>query len=234
MTQNQYNCLYQFNEAGLEQFIHVMNLKEDDSTIDPISPKYTSPVSRTGKFEVVNFENTKEMSKAILDSFGDTFKIDILYQTGVWAWLSFVLRDQICGFDKNGIRKSIAKSRWYPRGISNWSDYSRHAVRTPVSLYHDFGDDVDHILCSKLDTHGDIREQIIGRMSLIQRVIQQAAKRLYYDGKGKVKGGVSGKLGGSVSRFGKVTRQLEITYELMDLDVEGLLRLLPPEFDKYK
>ena len=87
-----------------------------------------------------------------------------------------------------------------------------------------------------LRRHGDILEQLGGTQSVIRsRPVIAEAARLYSDPiSGRPKKGVAGKGGGSVRRFARVLRQLDLTFDADLMPPGGLGAVLPSEFDVWK
>lgn len=87
-----------------------------------------------------------------------------------------------------------------------------------------------------LRRHGDILEQLGGTQSIIRsKAIIAEAASLYSDPiTGRPKKGAAGKGGGSIRRFARVLRQLDLTFDPELLPAGGLSRILPDEFSSWK
>jgi hypothetical protein len=87
-----------------------------------------------------------------------------------------------------------------------------------------------------LRRHGDILEQLGGTQSIIRsRPIIAEASRLYSDPlSGRPRKGAAGKGGGSIRRFARVLRQLDLTFDPELMPPGGLSAILPVEFDGWK
>jgi len=157
---------------------------------------------------------------------------------GLWAWLALLWFDQLCPPDKTGQRKPGERARWIPEVDASWG-YYRHLLRGPYliySLYKDSIGDAMCLLCQPLHRPGDVVEQLASRQSLVtSRALIGAATRLYYDNRknGLVRG-ASGKGRGSPRRLAEVAMQFDRTFDLHTIDTEGLLKLLPREFDGFR
>jgi hypothetical protein len=115
-------------------------------------------------------------------------------------------------------------------------------VRTPWQLYKEHGTNSRFLLMSATDSadplrrHGDILEQLGGTQSIIRsKAIIAEASSLYSDPiSGRPKKGAAGKGGGSIRRFARVLRQLDLTFDPELLPPGGLSKILPDEFGSWK
>lgn len=70
---------------------------------------------------------------------------------------------------------------------------------------------------------------------MFSKTFQHVARSLYFDDvSGKLKRGAGSKGPGSPRRLAKVRQQLDVTWELEDLDHERDLEMLPTEFERFK
>jgi hypothetical protein len=159
---------------------------------------------------------------------------------GLWTWLAIYLFDQLCPVASDGKRKLDKQYRYVLS--SDYRHYYRHLVRTPWQLCRDHGPNSRFLLLASNDSteplrrHGDILEQLGGTQSIIRsRPIIAEASRLYSDPlSGRPKKGAAGKGGGSIRRFARVLRQLDLTFDAELMPSGGLGAILPGEFDGWK
>ena len=228
-----YKSLYKLTPAGVTRYRSVMSGSLPDSSLDPVSEEFAVPIPSTKPFRVRRFQTSKEMAQSVIAAFEDGYSPCMNDWSSMWNWLSFVLRDQIIPFDGKGVRKKLDEPRWFAGGIKEHPKAYRNAVRMSVLLYHSFGNDVDHLLCSKPNSHPDIREQFTSWSDMMLSVLQKVGKKLYFDrASGKLKKS-TGRGSGSPRRFVVVLRQLDITYDLSDVGYEKMLKMLPREFDRF-
>ena len=70
---------------------------------------------------------------------------------------------------------------------------------------------------------------------MFSKTFQHVARSLYFDDvNGKLKRGAGGKGPGSPRRLAKVRQQLNVTWEVEDLDYETIIGMLPDEFERFK
>lgn len=230
-----FNALYEFTETGLDAYNRVFTGQLDAAAIDLKDSDLVSRIAGTDGIKIAEFDTTKKMAMAVLDGLGSADLYELLPRTGLWAWLTFVLRDQLFKHDKTGNWKVGEIHRWYPSDPNDWQKGQRHLVRMPVLLAHTLGDDADHLLCGAPSVLPEIREQLTSQQDMFNDAFQQVARALYFDdSKGRLKRGAGGKTGGTPRRLAKVRQQLDVTWDLEDLQVEKIIARLPAEFERFK
>jgi hypothetical protein len=81
----------------------------------------------------------------------------------------------------------------------------------------------------------EIREQLTSQQDMFHPEFQKAARNLYFDeNKSALKRGAGGKGAGTPRRLAKLRSQLDVTWNLFDLDAEHIVSLLPKEFNRFK
>jgi len=156
---------------------------------------------------------------------------------GVWAWLALFWFDQLCPAGTDGSRKPGERARWVP-SFDEARRYYRHLLLGPYLIYKRYADDPDAamaLLCTKLQAPGDIVEQFVSRPQLVTCPAAVAvATKLYHVPNGTFRRGAAGKDGGSARRLADVLMQFDKTYDLYALTADGLMNLLPREFDRFR
>lgn len=87
-----------------------------------------------------------------------------------------------------------------------------------------------------LSIHGEILEQFGGRQRVVgSKPIIRAANAIYLDpATGRPRKGVAGAGPGASLRFGKVVRQLDLTFDPEVMSTDEFIEVLPKEFAKWK
>ena len=157
---------------------------------------------------------------------------------GLWAWLTLFYWDSVCPLDA-GRRMPSERARYIPEPHA-WR-YYRHLLAGPYLITEAFQgrlDDAMIVLSGRVDAPGDFVGQLAARSELIQnRSIIAAATRLYFDrGQRTPKRGAApnSRRPGTLRRFVDVLEQLNLTYDLQAMDTEGIIDLLPAEFDPFR
>lgn len=228
-----YASIYEFNELGLNAFKRIFEGTLEEGAIDPTDAHYVSRVSGTKSFSDEPAETSKDVARRVLDCLGGNWQ-GYLPRTGIWAWLTFVLRDIVLPKDAQGNRKPGELHRWYPSDPGDYQKAQRHLVRMPTVLLGNLGTAADHLLCGAPPTLPEIREQLTSQQDMFNPEFQKAARALYYDEeKNGLKRGGGGKGAGTPRRLAKVRQQLDVTWNLFDLEAAQIIKLLPKEFDRF-
>ena len=92
------------------------------------------------------------------------------------------------------------------------------------------------LLGGPFGSHGEVVEQFASRLEIVtNRGLIESVTTLYWDTKGKkLRRGAGGKDAGSARRLADVLLQFDVTWDLYSLSADGLLGLLPREFDRFR
>jgi len=229
-----FSGIYEFDGKGLIAFKRVFEGLLDEEAISPTDPQFATRVPGTSSLSDATAATAKELASRILSSLGSDWQ-SLLPRPGIWAWLTFVLRDVVFPKDSHGNRRFGEVHRWYPSDPGDFQKAQRHLVRMPVVLLGNLGNLADHLLCGPPSTLPEIREQLTSQQDMFSPEFQKAARALYFDEtKCGLKRGGGGKSAGTPRRLAKVRQQLDVTWNLFDLDSDHILHLLPKEFERFK
>jgi hypothetical protein len=154
---------------------------------------------------------------------------------GLWAWLALLWFEQLAPPDAEGIRSPGERARWIPQ--MGWK-YYRHLVLGPYLIYATCRDDPRRAL-ALLHNPPHTPGELVGQLAATQDVAQcraaiSVATALYYDAERQtLRRGAGGSGPGSARRYRTILDQLDRTYDLHSISEEGLLALLPEEFDRF-
>lgn len=230
-----YNALYEFTSAGMEIFQKAMEGQLEESALNPTDTKLATRISGTAPFTPADWSTSKEMAQAIIDACGTVPLNTLLRSNGLWAWLAYVMRDEVYPRRADGMRKLGEVHRWLPASLDDFQKGQRHLIRMPVILLANYGANADHLLCGSPSVPGEVREQMTSQQDMFHSTIQAAARKLYFDDSiGNLRKGASGKNGGSARRFAQVRKQLDVTWDLFAISPEQFVAKLPAEFDRFK
>ena len=234
--------LRRLNETGIAQFAQY--LSEGAPAAQPVHllshPDTSEPLAVTIKLVQRDYPNRYELGRDLKMRLSSLDPAMISNDRGLWTWLALYLFDQLCPPGSDGRRKPDKQYRYILS--SDYRHYYRHLVRTPWQLSRDHGPNSRFLLLATNDAaaplrrHGDILEQLGGTQSIIRsRPIIAEASRLYSDPlSGRPKKGAAGKGGGSIRRFARVLRQLDLTFDAELMPPGSLSAVLPVEFDSWK
>jgi hypothetical protein len=234
--------LRRLNETGLAKFSEY--LAGGATEAPPLHllshPDTSEPVGATIKLVQRIFPNRFEFGRELNVRLGALDAASISNDRGLWTGLSLYFFEQLCPADEAGKRR-LSKEYQYVLS-SDYRHYYRHLVRTAWQLCRDHGSNSRFLLLATNDgpdplrRHGDILEQLGGTQRIIRsRPIIAEAARLYSDPiSGRPRKGAAGKGGGSIRRFARVVRQLDLTFDPENLPPGGLTTVLPAEFNTWK
>jgi hypothetical protein len=230
-----YSGLYELTPEGLQLFRRVMSGELAPTAIDSANTAHAKPVPGTRSFTVTSFPTAKAMALAICESLGKISPQALAANTGLWAWLTYVMADVLFQ-KKNGQWQLKEVHRWFPSPPNDYQKAQRHLVRMPVLLWSSLGANADHLICNSPRVLPEIREQLTGQRDMFTSNFQEACRRLYFDEEtGSVKRGAGSKTTGGVTRrMRDLRRQLDVTWDMTDLSPQRILDLLPAEFDRFK
>ena len=181
------------------------------------------------------FSTRFELGSALYGLFNEPGLQNYGDQAGVYSWLSAVYFDELCPGTDTG-RKPGEAARWIPKE-DDFRRYYRHLLAGPEGIYRTHAAEPQiamAVLAQPPYRPGDVVEQLSARQELISnRTVMAVATRLYVRN-GAIRKGAAGKGAGSARRLANVLDQLDLTYDLYDLEPDGLLQLLPAEFDTFR
>jgi hypothetical protein len=162
----------------------------------------------------------------------------VLRDEGLWTWLAFASIDQLAPLVL-GVRKPGDTARLL-LDSANYQRYYRHLLAGPFYIYDAHRDHPERaraLLASPVNRPGELVEQFASRQELVRSPgIVGAITDLYLDPEtGRLKRGHAGKESeGSARRFASLLKQLELTYDIYEMNADAILGLLPAEFDKFR
>lgn len=229
-----------FTEEGIEMFHkYIQEVKNNPRAVKP----ELNSDSYSRRFDTIiridenrKFSNRFEMAKYLFSMF-DKIKIDgakIINERNLWTWIAYVWFDQICPL-KNGERKVRETGKYICS--SDYTDYYRHLIAFTYDVFCIHGDNSRIFLYSPVNEHNDFIEQLASRQKIISSVkLIETVTKLYLDSKSGFpkKGAQSRNRPGNVRRLISVFDQLELTYDIRNIDSNKIVKMLPKEFDGWK
>ncbi len=232
--------LRRFTEAGLQQFGQWLAAK--DASDPPVGwlddPVLSEPWGEGVTIEIPIFKDKLAFGQHLMAAIGERWK-GAIDDAGLMAWLSLAFWESTM-VRANGAR-IIGQASRHLMGVDNkWQSYThshRHLVRSAIFFVGYYGDDARVFLACHPSQATKIDEQIASRKTEglpFSPSIARALNALYLDAKsGAIKRGASSDGRGSVTRFVKVVRQLDMTFDVQGLPGAKLVELLPAEFARF-
>jgi hypothetical protein len=207
-----------------------LRLLADDATSEPFQPE----------IDVAQriFANRFDAAKYLAEKLAVPGVVNPERDVGLWAWLTLFYFDQLCPKRADGTRKPGELAR-YIVATGSFQRIYRHLLLGPFLVYRAHDSDPSAamaVLQSPLHQPGEIVEQLASRQEFIANSdIMRCATWLYFDAaRGALKRGSGGKGPGSPRRFASTLNQYDLTYDLAALDHQGLMDMLPSEFDRFR
>lgn len=233
--------LRRFNQAGLGRFEDYVR-RDQGSSAPPtemlVDDHLTEVFSDQIELEQKCYESSYQLGLDICSVADKDGAQVMLADPMVWPWLSLFYHESVMPI-RRGRRFVGAPDRHLVISNLEWNSYDhshRHLIRTAVQAVHQFQEDA-RIMLTRPDQHTKMAEQIMSRKVgyhwAFSRDVVRAVRKLYWNPKSNaIRKGAKGTGPGGIERLMTVLRQLDVTYDVMSLDADQLLKLLPrPEFE---
>ena len=231
------NLLSRFTAIGVDEFLKWIRagapgtipqeLLEDSRFSEQLPGEKVLPSTR--------FADRYEFGVALVQLLDDQDQQTVSFDRGLWSWLAAFFFEQLCPRDKDRKR---ALRKEYVYALSELRIYYRHLVRTPWFLAKTHGERCRYLLVARRDDPAPLSRQsyLLDQLAARQFVISSpsligVAARLYSDQRtGQPTRGAGAKGSGSPRRLALIANQLSLTYDIHDMPVDRLLKILPDEF----
>lgn len=232
--------LRKFNPNGVQAFKEFLAHVRSGVVLDPPEDLIQADTLSTVVSDQIlvppwKFPTRFTLGRALCGLFDEPRLGDYRRESGVWAWLAAAYFNELCP-DTHGGRRPGETARWIPEE-DDFRKYYRHLLAGPERIYraHRRNPEVAMaVLAQPAHRPGDVAEQLSARQERISNpTVMAVASRLYVRKK-TIRRGAAGRGPGSARRFAAVLNQLDLTWDLYDLEPDGLLRLLPAEFDAFR
>ena len=233
-----------FNDAGMAELTRRLQLLRDgrDAAIDNsllLDSRWSSQVTPAAKVERRRLltkreagQYLSERTRPLRDAVGE-------HDVGLWSWLAAWHWDSICPLQESGHRRVLNLFHYvYGYGFSTTQNQRRHLVAVAVRLY-ELAPASNLLLETPFSTLPAVVKEVMGRLHLTRiRNLPELLDVLYWDVKNKRQkpGAVSPTVvapGDLMHRLPARVKQLEMTYDLVDLTSDQLLNLLGDEFRQW-
>lgn len=229
--------LSRFTAAGIDEFLKwigagakgsVPNELLDDSDFVERIPRATVVTERP-------FADRYEFGVALVALLAEHDQQAVSFDRGLWSWLAAVYFEQLCPRDANG-QRNLRKDYVYV--LSETRKYYRHLVRTPWFLVKTHGERCRFLLIGRPDDPAPLSRQsyLLDQLAARQFIVTSpsmvgAAARLYSDPRtGQPTRGAGARGAGSPRRLALIANQLSLTYDIHNMPIDRLMKILPEEF----
>jgi hypothetical protein len=231
-------------DTGVEEFrAYLAALRAGDKASPPyrlLNDTGASKAVENAPF-IYNRRFQRRLDAAVyLDDVLSNIEIDAIESdVGLWGWLSLFYFEQVCPLEKIGIRRP---GRDYRHILEPGYPYGhRHLLCGPYLVYSVYGlaEALSGLLLwTPLHVESQFHHELATRQNLItNRGVMEAAYMLFLNKATRQpkRGSLARKQSpGTLYRFIDLIQQLDLTYDLYSMSGPEVLKLLPPEFDKWK
>jgi hypothetical protein len=230
----------QLNHKGLNEFEKFVRVLRSGTQLN--IPHY---LLEQEEYSVkVNLDVDVDRNKTFATRFEIGFYLDSLLRNhdiqhligdqGFWSWFALLWFEQLCPL-KNGVARPYKEYNYVLS--KRYNHRPRHAIYMTWQLVSRYGEAAKFMLCKEPHTRGEITEQLMARQDILSsESAMRLASKLYYDAANGTfkRGAASRKSAGCVSRFISWIQQLQLNYDIYSITAQGLERLLPKEFERFK
>lgn len=232
-----------FNPKGREQWgAWLDNLTNDPASPFPdgllTNPDYTLRAPGTATVEPQVFATKFALAETLAPIIASVHEARLGSDRwpGLWDWLAAFYFDSICPKDASGQRDLRQRARYFLE--ADYKRRYRHRIFGPVDLYSRLGPSCRLLINGVPASLTDWEEQTASRYQISSnRGIADALYRLYWDSeKAAPKRGAApnARKPGTLRRFSDLMQQLDRTYDLLSVNADAILGLLPKEFARFK
>lgn len=161
-------------------------------------------------------------------------KLQIADRTSFWSWLGIFYFEDVVRV-ANGSARLARRDEMFvidPRDPLSRRHQHRHCLRAAWQLYETHEEEAAFLLEQAPATLGTIANTVLGSQRIFNSVgLVPLIMRLYTNGT-RQKRGFEDRPGG-IKHLMRVLDQLERTYDVYDMSLQALLRILPPEFEPW-
>ena len=229
--------LSRFTTCGLDEFLKWIRAGAKNSVPQELleDSAFTERFPGGKIVPQTEFADRYQLGTMLVDLLADQDQQEVSFDRGLWSWLAAFYFEQLCPRDAVG-KRNLRKDYVYV--LSETRIYYRHLVRTPWFLVKAHGQRCRFLLIGRTDDPAPLSRQsyLLDQLAARQFVITSpsmvgAAARLYSDSRtGMPTRGAGAKGSGSPRRLALIANQLSLTYDIHDMPVDQLLKILPEEF----
>ncbi len=232
------DAVRRLNDLGVEAFRDYLGkLRKGDPTPPPRwlleNPETSEPLAQESAVEPRMFPDRMEAARYLDNVLSSV--TNVLDDVGLWSWLSLYYFDQVAPERPGRTRQPGRDYRHIPE--PGYLRGHRHLLGGAVMVYRLHGENARLMLSTRPFVESHFHHQISARQAIVSNAaVVSAAGRLYLNAKTQrpKRGAQQATTPGNLLRFIAVVQQLDVNYDLYSMTADGILSLLPAEFDRWK
>jgi len=234
--------LRRFNEAGIAEFVRRIELLRaggsasiDDAFVTDDS--FTKPVAPEVRLERPAFKTKREAGEYLSERTHRARERHGDDDPGLWTWLSAWHWDAVCPKEA-GEAKKVLNAFNYVYGFGHKQNAKKHLISVAVKLW-EVAPNSQLLMTTPVSSLQSVVREVATRLSLMRiKAFPELLDHLYWDSERQrprigIVSPTSPRPGDLSHRLPTRIRQLELTYDLVDLTADQLLNLLGDEFRQW-
>ena len=230
--------LRRFTAEGIEEFRAFLRASRETPTADyPLAllehrtlTELVEPAVSVGE---VQFETKGDAARYLSTILAPIPDDDVRLDAGLWTWLSLLYLDSVCQHTEHG--RDVKNDYYYVFEPLNPRHFYRHLLFVSWRVIRLSPVHNRLFMRSPINSLDKITEEVMKRLFLTRiRCVFEVLDRLYWDERrNRPRPGITGnklREGDLSRRLPLRLRQLEKTYDLLDLTADQLIELLGEEF----
>ncbi|MYF22329.1 MAG: hypothetical protein F4209_06220 [Chloroflexi bacterium] len=157
-------------------------------------------------------------------------------QAGFWSWLGIYLFTTIAPRDADGVLRLSPLDETFVFHSADLQSYRRryrHYLWSAWRLDQAHGESAAFLLDEPVNSFGDIADRVFSKAQVFNSVGVVPLILQLYTADGMLKPQF-GRSRGGLRHLIRVLDQLERTYDVYGMELDALLAILPPDFDRWK
>lgn len=225
-------------DLGVDAFrAYLSKLRTGDTTPPPRrlleTPETSEPLAQEAAVEPRTFRDRMEAARYLDEVLLNV--ANVLDDVGLWSWLSLYYFDQVAPERPDRTRQPGRDYRHIPE--PGYLQGHRHLLGGAVMVYRLHGENARLMLSTRPYEESKFHHEISARQAIVSNAgVVSAAGRLYLNARThRPKRGAQQRTApGGFFRFIAVIQQLDVNYDLYSMTADGILSLLPAEFNRWK
>ncbi len=238
-----------FTRDGMDLAKRYLKSLRDSGWTEPFrgmlsDPRYAEPVEPEAYVESRAFANRREAGQYLAEQLMPLAGAGLAHDPDVWSWLGIFYLEKVFRHDEQHVRriKEFSEAAYLIDLVDRDSrDRSHHRLLIAYDVWTRCGEKAWFLLDEVVSSMSQFTLRLVQAPEVFRSEgVMELAHRLYADREtGRLRSGSLGMSNatappGSLPRLLAVLTQFSMTYDVYGMEADRLLRLLPPEFDRFR